>query len=72
MQVIAGRHAGLDLEPRPAVFEHPDEDGEEVVHAVAQLLHVGVLVGRALVAVDGDALVDALARRGRAACRATP
>ena len=39
-----------------AAFAHFDEGGEEVVHAVAELLDVGVLVGGALVAVDGDAL----------------
>src|ERR1035438_3227313 len=35
-----------------------DEGHEEVVHAVAQLLDIRVLVGRALVAIDRDALAD--------------
>ncbi len=41
-----------------AVLEDFDEGGEEVVDAFAELLDVGVLVGGAFVAVDGDALVD--------------
>ena len=44
----------------PPGLQDADERGEEVRHAVAQLLHVGVLVGRALVAVDREALVHAL------------
>ena len=39
------------------VLEHLDEGHEEVGDTVAQLLHVGVLVGRPLVAVDRDPLV---------------
>ena len=35
--------------------------GEEIVHAVAELLDVGVLVGGAFVAINGEALVDDLA-----------
>ena len=34
---------------------------KKLLMPVAELLDVGVLVGRALVAVDGDALVDDLA-----------
>jgi hypothetical protein len=41
-----------------AGVEDADEGGEEVGQAVAQLLDVGVLVGGALVAVDGEALPD--------------
>lgn len=44
-----------------AVFEDFDEGCEEVVDAFAELLDVGVLVGGAFVAVDGDALVDGVA-----------
>ena len=44
-----------------AALANFDEGGEEVVHAIAQLLHVGVLIGRAFVSVDRDALVDGLA-----------
>ncbi len=40
-----------------AVLKNLDEGDEEVVHALAELLDVGVLVGRALVAVDRDPLV---------------
>ena len=59
LQIIAARHAFLDFESlRRAIFPHLDEGGEEIRHAIAQLLHVGVLVGRALVAVNRDALVD--------------
>ena len=59
MEEIAGGDAGFDLERglRVAVFEDFDEGDEKVVHAVAQLLDVGVLIGGALVAVNGDALV---------------
>ncbi len=60
MEVIARRHARLDLEAVAAVFEHADERDEEVVHAVAKLLDVGVLVGGSLVAVNADPLVDPL------------
>ena len=47
---MQGRHIA-------GVFEHFDKGDEEVVDAVTQLLHIGVLVGGALVAVHGDALV---------------
>ena len=50
----------------PPSARAPDEGHEEVVHAVAELLHVGVLVGGALVAVDGEPLVDPVAVAGRA------
>ncbi len=64
MQVVAGRDARLDLERALAVLavlQDLDERDEEVRDALAQLLDVGVLVGRALVAVDGDALVHDVA-----------
>jgi hypothetical protein len=63
LQVVAAGDARLDLEGGVgvAVLEDLDEGDEEVVHAVAELLHVGVLVGRALVAVDRDALVHDVA-----------
>ncbi len=44
-----------------AVLTDLDEGDEEVVDAFAQLLHVGVLIGGAFVAVDGDALSDVVA-----------
>ena len=39
---------------------------------VAELLHERVLIGRALVAVDREALVDGFGLRGPSPCRATP
>ena len=73
LQVIARGGVRLDVERRAvAVLEHFDEDGEEIRDAVAQLLDVGVLVGRAFVAVNGNALVDDAALRGRVPCRAIP
>ena len=41
-----------------AAFADFDKGSKEVVEAVAQLLHVGVLIGRPLVSVYGEALVD--------------
>ena len=62
LEEIAAGGAGLDLDRvAGAVLADLDEGDEEVVHAVAQLLDIGVLVGGALVAVDGDALVDLVA-----------
>ena len=48
--------------PSSPVLQHLDEGDEEVRHPLAQLLDEGVLVGRALVPVDGDPLVDGVAR----------
>ena len=73
VQVIAARYArSTSNRDCRAIFAHLDEGDEEVGHAVAQLLHVGVLVGRALVAVDGDALVHDLAVAGPSPCLTTP
>ena len=72
VQVIAGGDARLDLPRRAARFEHANEDRKEVGHALAQLLDVGMLVGRTFVAVDRQALVDASALQVELACRATP
>ena len=60
IQEVAGV---LPLQGRdvPRVLQHFNEGHEEVVDAIAQLLHVGVLVGGALVAVDGQTLVHHLA-----------
>ena len=74
-QVVAARGARLDQQrlrrealelgllngPHRAVLEHLNKHGEEVVESLSQLLHVGVLVGGALVAVHGDTLVHGLA-----------
>ncbi len=40
------------------ILEHLDEGHEEIVHAIAELLHVSVLVGGTFVAINGDALID--------------
>ena len=40
------------------MLQNFDEKSEEIGHSFAQLLNVGMLVGRALVAVNGNALVD--------------
>src|SRR5690606_10672813 len=73
IEAVARADERLDLDAASATVEvagHAHEHGEEVVEAVAQLLHVGVLVGRTLVAVDGEALphlvaltIEALADR---------
>ena len=58
MEIVAGGHSIVHLQAASLpVAQHLDEGGEEVRHAVSKLLHVGVLVGGALVAVDGDTLV---------------
>ena len=60
--VFGGRHPfepGLHLEPLSSpVLAHLDEGDEEIQNAVAQLLHIRMLIGRPLVAINGDALVD--------------
>ena len=58
-QVIAAGGAGLDFDrlSRP-LGEHLDEGHEEIVGPVAELLHERVLVGRALVSVHRQSLVD--------------
>ena len=59
MEEVTTGEAGFDFEGRGVLgFADFDEGGEEIVHAVAELLDIGVLVGGAFVAVDGDALVD--------------
>ena len=62
-QIVAACYAaGLDFN-RVALarFQHFNKRHKKVVYAVAQLLDVGVLVGRALVAVHAYALLDAVA-----------
>ena len=51
----------IDRCDRRGIFEHLDEVHKEVVDAIAQLLHVGVLVGGTLVAIHRQALVHHLA-----------
>ena len=62
LEEVATGEAGFDFERRGVLgFADLDEGGEEVVHAVAELLDIGVLVGGAFVAVNGDALIDDVA-----------
>ena len=62
LEEVGGGVAGFDFDAvAVAAFADFDEGGEEVVHAVAELLDVGVLVGGTFVAIDGDALVDFVA-----------
>ena len=74
LEVVAARDAGLHVEGLPvAVLHDIDEGDEEVLHALPQLLDVGVLVGRALVPVDRNALVPALpCHPGPAPCPGIP
>ena len=62
LQIVATGHPGFDFERRAALgLTDFDERGEEIIHAIAELLHVGMLVGRPLVAVNGNALMDHVA-----------
>ena len=58
LEVVRSGCAGIDFHAvAVATFADLDEGGEEIIHAVAELLDVGVLVRGALVAIDGEALV---------------
>ncbi len=62
LEEVATGEAGFDFEGWGVLgFADLDKGGEEVVHAIAELLDIGVLVGGAFVAVYGDALVDDVA-----------
>src|SRR4051812_9237155 len=62
LQIIPARHSLFDLEPpRVPVLLHLNESDEEIQDAVAQLLDVCMLVGRTLVPVNRDALMDDVA-----------
>ena len=62
LEVIGGGGAGLDFHALAiASLADLDEDREEIVHAVAELLDIGMLVGGTLVAINRDALVDGVA-----------
>ena len=62
LEVITAVKARFDLKSSGITrFTHFNKGGEEIVHSIAELLHVGVLVGGALVAVDGDALIHLFA-----------
>ena len=53
-------------------LRHFDKSNKEIVHSVAQLLDIRVLIGRALVAVNRDALIDDLSIEIALLCRAIP
>ena len=73
LQEVAAGEAGFDFDGVAfAVLEYFDESGEEVVHTFTELLYVSVLVSGALVAVNGDALVDDIAVESLFLCRAIP
>ena len=58
-QVIPAGDSRLDLYgPALAVVQHFDEGHEKIIHSLPKLLDIGMLVCRALVAVDRDPLVD--------------
>src|SRR5688500_15125387 len=62
LEIIAARDAFLDFEPgAPAILFYLHERNEEIRDTVPQLLHVGVLIRRSLVAVHDDALLDDIA-----------
>ena len=62
MEIIAGSDSGLHFDRSGVtVFIDFDEGREEIQNTVPQLLNIGMLVGRALVAVHGDALVHGVA-----------
>jgi hypothetical protein len=59
VETITARDAVLDLwRCAFAVFQDLDKGDEEIVHAIAELLDIGMLVRGALVSIYGDTLVD--------------
>src|SRR5439155_3232192 len=62
LKIIAACDAVLNFEPLTApIFAHFDERDEKIQDAVAQLLNISVLIGRAFVAVNSNTLVHSLA-----------
>ena len=62
LKIISARHAFFDFEFfASAIFSHLQKRGEKVGHAIAQLLHVSMLIGRSLVSVNCDPLMDNVA-----------
>ena len=62
MQIITAGNAVLHFESRAiTILRHFNERQEKIQNAVAQLLHVSVLIGRSFVSVNGDALIHSLA-----------
>ena len=62
MQIIAAGYFGFDLERGTiSIFRDFNECDKKIQDAVAQLLHVGVLIGRSLVSINCDSLIHSLA-----------
>ena len=62
LQVIGRGISWLDFDGVAiAALADFDEGGEEIRHTIAKLLHIGVLVGGAFVAVNGDTLMHLIA-----------
>src|SRR5207253_9838738 len=58
LQIIAARNAWLDFKfSRRAIVSHLDKGHKKIRHAITQLLHVSMLIGRAFVPIDRDALM---------------
>src|SRR5205823_3943903 len=59
VKIIATGHPILYFKRRAiSIFTHLDEGNKKIQNAVAQLLHIGMLVGRAFVAINGNALMN--------------
>src|SRR5690348_6013270 len=62
VKVIAAGNAGFDIKSRfVSVFCDFDECDKEIQHAITQLLNVSVLISRAFVPVNRNALMDDVA-----------
>ena len=60
VEIVARSHARLNFMVPAPRLQHSNERDEEIVYAVPKLLHVGMLIGGALVSVHANPLVDAL------------
>src|ERR1700730_18734127 len=59
LQIIAAGNSLFYFEPSStSIFTHLNEGDEKIQNTVAQLLHISVLIGRAFVSVNRDALMD--------------
>ena len=58
VEIVACGDAFLDFHREAiTVGQHTDERHEKIVHSFPELLHVGVLIGRSFVSVNGDSLI---------------
>jgi hypothetical protein len=58
VQIVPGGNSRLDFSASLAgIFVHLYKSDEKIENPVSQLLHIGMLIGRALVSVNGDALI---------------